>query len=252
LVAEAEENNWDDDRFFPMWDQWHMCRLCEQEYHGAVSHALGWGCWKTYLGRPETDWPLANAMTILGNGLYAAQQQEDALSVREAELSMRRRLGDSEENILGVQSNLAIAYVELGRHEEALKMHRDVYFGHVRLKGEENYDTIRESINYASSLGGLKRFEEARSLLRRTLPVARCVLSDSHDITLSMRLHYAAALCKDPAATLGDLREAVATLEVMERTARQVFGGSHPLVRDIENHLRYALAALRARATGNA
>jgi len=61
-------------------------------------------------------------------------------------------------------------------------------------------------------------------------------------------LHYAAALCKDPAATLGDLREAVATLEVMERTARQVFGGSHPLL----GTLRTIYDMREPRSAGNA
>ena len=30
------------------------CSLCEQEYHGDVQCALGWACWKTYVGRSET------------------------------------------------------------------------------------------------------------------------------------------------------------------------------------------------------
>ena len=33
------------------WQRWHKCGLCEQEYHGVVSCALGWASWKTYLGR---------------------------------------------------------------------------------------------------------------------------------------------------------------------------------------------------------
>ena len=40
----------------------------EQKYHGDVNCALGWACWKTYLGRPETDWTRSAAMTQLGNG----------------------------------------------------------------------------------------------------------------------------------------------------------------------------------------
>ena len=40
------------------------------------------------------------AMRLLGNGLSAAGHHEDALSVQEAELSMERRLGAPEENIL--------------------------------------------------------------------------------------------------------------------------------------------------------
>ena len=53
----------------------------------------------------------------------------------------------------------------------------------------------------------------------------------------------------DPAATLDDLREAVTTLEDAERIARRVLGGAHPLIAGIEDLLRNARAALRARET---
>ena len=49
--------------------------------------------------------------------------------------------------------------------------------------------------------------------------------------------------------TLDDLREAVTTLEELERTARRVFGGPHPTTAEIEHCLREARAALRARDT---
>ena len=61
--------------------------------------------------------------------------------------------------------------------------------------------------------------------------------------------NYALALCNDPDATLDDVREAVTTLEATERTARRVMGGAHPLTVDIEDELRDARAALRARET---
>ena len=54
-------------------------------------------------------------------------------------------------------------------------------------------------------------------------------------------------LYSDPAATLDDLREAVTTLEDLERTARRVFGGAHPLTKNVERSLRKARAVLRAR-----
>ena len=53
----------------------------------------------------------------------------------------------------------------------------------------------------------------------------------------------------DPAATLDDLHEAVTTLEDAERIARRVLGGSHPTTTGIEQQLRGARAALRARET---
>ena len=47
---------------------------------------------------------------------------------------------------------------------------------------------------------------------------------------LRLSWHYARALYEDDGATLDGLREAVTTLEDVERTARRVLGGAHPLV----------------------
>ena len=52
----------------------------------------------------------------------------------------------------------------------------------------------------------------------------------------------------DPGATLNELHEAVNTLEDTSRTARRVFGGSHPRTKGTEHHLREARAALRTHA----
>ena len=62
-----------------------------------------------------------------------------------------------------------------------------------------------------------------------------------------MRWSYARALFMDDAATLGDLREAVTTLEDAERIARRVLGGAHPVTEWLRRSLRNARAALRAR-----
>ena len=104
LVAEAEENNLGWDVLHARFRRWHTCSLCEQRYHGVVWCALSWACWKTYVGRPATDQVRGMAMTQLGNGLSAADHHEDALIVREAELSMRGRHGVSGHNLLAVQT----------------------------------------------------------------------------------------------------------------------------------------------------
>ena len=198
------------------------------------------------LGRPEGDWARRIAMSVLGIGLSAAGHHEDALSVNEAELSMMRRLGDSANNVLTVQTNLATAYSKLGRHEEALRLKRDVYSGMLNLFGQENNRTFVVGNNYATALLDLKRFKEAKSLLLKTLPVARRVLGENDETTLRMRWYYAVALL-NTGATLDDLREAVTTLEDLERTARRVFGGEHPFTGELEDSLREVRAALRAR-----
>ena len=167
--------------------------------------------------------------------------------MREADLATRLRLGDPEGIILVVQSNLANSYGTLGRREEALSMQRDVYSGHLKLHGEEHPQTLEAGINYAISLNDLRRFEETRSLLRKTTPVAQRVLGKCNDITLRMRWIYAGTLCQDDGATLDELHEAVATFEEIERTVRRVFGGAHPHLVNIKNTLRLARAALSAR-----
>ena len=119
----------------------------------------------------------------------------------------------------------------------------------VKIHGEDHERTIRAASNYVGSLINLRRFEEAKSLIRRTIPVARRVLGKCDILTLKMRWADARVLWGDDDATLDDLREAVTRLEDVEPTARRVFGSAHPLTEGIEDELRDARAALRARKT---
>ncbi len=247
LCDEAEENNLGHNVLDKRFHRWDTCGLCEQDYHGVVSCALGWACWKTYLGRAETDKARRYAMSVLGNGLHDAQHYEEALFVREAELCMERRLGDSVSRILGVQGNLALVYQRLGRFEQSLRIERDVYRGYLKLGGQEHEQTLQAANNYADSLIRLRRFEEAKSLLRETMPVARRVLGENHEITLKIRWARARTPFQDPGATLDELREAMTTLAETERIARRVFGGENPFTVGVETFVRNARDTLAAR-----
>jgi len=162
---------------------------------------------------------------------------------------LERRLGAPEENILTTQSNLASTYHMLGRYDDALRAQQDVYSGRLKLHGEEHVNTLVSANNYVRTLLGLNRYKEAKSLLRKTIPVARRVLGENHDVPLRMRQSYAEALYKDDCATLNDVREAVASLEEIERTARRVLGGANPITSMMEESLREVREALRARET---
>ncbi len=128
-------------------------------------------------------------------------------------------------------------------------MQRDVYSGRLKLNGDEHLKTLRAANNYAWGLLQLRRSEEAKALMRKTMPVARRVLGENRDLMLMMRWAYGKALCEDDSATLDDLREGVTTLEDTERIARRVLGGAHPDAVGIESSLRDARAALHARET---
>ena len=202
------------------------------------------------MGRPETDEVRGNAMMQLGNGLSAADHHEDALRVKEAQFSIERRLGGPPENLLMMQCNLANSYSLLGREDEALRLRRDVYFGWVKLHGEEHQMTLSTANNYALSLNKAERHKEAKSLLRKVMPVARRILGANHEFTLRMRMSYAGALCEDTGATLDDLREGVTTLEDTERTARRVLGAANPRTPAFERALQIARATLEVREAG--
>ena len=119
----------------------------------------------------------------------------------------------------------------------------------MKLVGMEHEDTLIAANNYAASLKDLQRFKEARSILRKTMPVARRALGEGHRLTLKMRWIYAQSLCNDPGAMPDDLREAVTTLEDAGRIARRVLGAAHPTTDGIEQNLQNARAKLRARET---
>jgi len=168
--------------------------------------------------------------------------------VKEAELSTLRRLGGSEDNILITQGNLANSYQGLGRHlEKTLRTRQEVYSGRLRLDGEEHRETLKTAINYAISLSTIQRYEEAMALLRKPIRIARRVLGDNDEITITMKMTYAEALYKDTSATLDNLLESVKTLEETGQTARRVLGSSHPTAEFIAGYLQNARAALRAR-----
>ena len=126
-------------------------------------------------------------------------------------------------------------------------MERDIYAGELKLYGEENERPLISANNLVVTLNDLKRFEEAKSLMRKTIPVARRVLKDGDELTLMMRSNYAKALYADANATLDDLREAVKVLEDVERTARRMLGGAHPTTAAIERYLCASRDSLYAR-----
>ena len=83
--------------------------------------------------------------------------------------------------------------------------------------------------------------------MRKTIPVARRVFGENDENTLKILWSYAMTLYKDRSSTLEDLREAVTTLEELERTARRVLGGACPLTTYFGHDLREARTLLSAR-----
>ena len=197
LVAEAEENNLGRKVTNERWARWTTCSLCEQNYYGVVRCALGWACWKTYVGRPEADWVRLGATHGAWQRFIQSKTPRGRVDRARgrviygtANWRIRRETSSSRRAILRVVSTAWT--VRTGPTAG-----RDVYFGLLRLKGEENSDTVNEAYNLADCLCGLDRLDEARLLLRKTIPVARRVRGESDETTLRMRGTYARTLYMD-------------------------------------------------------
>jgi len=152
--------------------------------------------------------------------------------------------------MLAAQSNLANTYENIGRLEQATSLRQGVHSGRLKLNGEEHRETLRAAHNYALSLVALRRFQEAKQLIRKSLSVAQRALGESHQLTLKMRSLYASALCLVEGATLSDLREGVTMLEDADRVARRVLGGLNPVAAGIQKNLQAVRAALAAAREG--
>jgi len=162
LMEEAEENNLGDIVYASRWERWNVCSLCEQRYHGVVRCALGWACWKTYVGRPEVDMVRRSAMTVLGNGLGAVNQYEEQLSIIKAELATDMRWGAPGVGAtLSLKGNLAFCYSCLGRNEQSLRLRREIWAVALAFRGRGDR-LFLDALNLSCSLMKVKRFAEGK------------------------------------------------------------------------------------------
>ena len=153
--------------------------------------------------------------------------------------------------MLNIEQVFLNIYQGLGREEEGLLLKREVYSKKLKIYGMEHRRTLLEAYNLANTLLDPGRYEEAKALLRKTMPVARRVLEENDDTTLRMRWLYAMALYQDDGATLDDLHEAVETLESVARVWTRVFGEAHPETQKVQGALEEVREALAARAAAS-
>ena len=97
----------------------------------------------------------------------------------------------------------------------------------MRLHGEEHEDTLMDAGNFVINLLDLKRFEEAKRLLRKVMPVARRVFGTEHERTLSLQEDFARAMLLGDSSP-EEKRNALLVLEDTLGVMRRVLGKSHP------------------------
>ena len=232
LVAEAEENNLDRQAIASRLDRWRLCGLCKQEFHGVVFCALGWACWKTYCGRSENDWIRGASMTALGTGLYMTHSYADALTAFEGDLAMMQRIRAPEFMMQSQKTNVANCYDYLGRKDEALVIRREIYAWRRINLGFSNDLTQTAALNVSHSLIESGRIPEAKSICYEVIGALPPNALTSFNM-LRLRQKLAWAEFDD-----GNLREAQAMYEDLERSTLRVLGPAHPLTQGVQSYLK--------------
>ena len=245
LCDEAEE---DDERYDESWNKWNKCGMCKQHYHGMAINALGWACWKSYVGLPEADDKRCAALRALSHCIAVDDRDgASAICIHQANIdSVRRFMPDEEGLLLHATTNLALAYKSVGRDSEALALQREVYAQSKELGDEDDvfFSTVTD---LALSLMEADLWGEAKTLLREHLTAASDSLGADHLETLYARLYYAESLLYDDGdgettyeQDRADYLESERIAADVLRRAERIYGSGHPVTVEAQDILKEA------------
>ena len=239
-AAQVSVQTTDEDGVGVGWTKWQKCVDCNQRFHGAVKLALGWAAWKAFRGLQDADdrfggvgstYDRCQALGLLGNALRSEVSAREALPVLELALSTRKRFFSYDLHSVMVETgNVAQCHADLGHHEKALSMRRELYAGRVALSGESHPESVCAGLGICSALILLQRFSEGKELLRGQLRLAQ----PDTEAALLIEVQLAAALHQDPAATRDDRLEAAAIARKTLSRLRRCCGPEHPRTRILE------------------
>jgi tetratricopeptide (TPR) repeat protein len=150
---------------------------------------------------------------------------DDAIKLDEELLAFRRKLnGPEHSDTLMVMNNLAVAYDDAGRHNQAQKLREEVLALYRKADGPEHPDTLMAMQNLAISYDEAGRRDDSLKLREEVVALRRKVLGPEHPDTLlsvkDLSISYDEAGRRDEALTLRqdllDLRRKVSGSENTE------------------------------------
>ena len=228
----------------PVWQYRPAARDLVQQIVALGEHTAG------YLGSSDSTvtrrllglrgWAL-NCLSELGDSPAQAVQLGEPL-VTDSE----RVLGETHPRTLNSRSNLAGAYRDAGRLEEAIPLLERTLADTERVLGETHPDTLRSRNNLAGAYRDAGRLEEAIPLLERTLADTERVLGETHPSTLTSRNNLAGAY-----QDAGRLDEAIPLLERTLADTRAGPGRDPPQHPDLPQQPRRRLPGCRAAGRGH-
>ncbi len=170
---------------------------------------------------------------------YLGDSAAQAIVIGEQLLADQERvLGPDHPDTLGTRNNLALAYHDAGRLEEAIPLFERTLTDRERVLGEADPDTLGTRNSLARAYRDAGRLEEAIPLLERTLTDRERVLGEAHPETLTSRNSLARAY-----RDAGRLEEAIPLLERTLTDRERVLGKTHRSTLTSRNSLAAAYRA---------
>jgi tetratricopeptide (TPR) repeat protein len=175
------------------------------------------------------SWALYH-LAVLGDSAPQAIAAGEAVAADSA-----RMLGPDHPDTLASWNNLAIAYQEVGRTAEAIRLHERALAGRLRALGPNHPDTLSSRNNLADACQQMGWAAEAITSFKRALAGRERVLGPDHPDTLSSRNGLAAAYLE-----VGWAAEAITLFEQVLAGRVRVLGPGHPDTLASRNNLGHA------------
>ena len=162
----------------------------------------------------------------------------EALTLDVAVAALEGTRAPDHPDTLASRNNLAGAYREAGRLEEAIALYEQVLTDHTRVLDEDHPDTLTSRHNLAGAYREAGRLEEAIALFEQVLTDRTRVLGEDHPHTLASRNNLAYVYKR-----VGRLEEAIALYERVLTDRTRVLGEDHPDTLTSRNNLASAYHA---------
>ena len=141
-------------------------------------------------------------------------------------------LGPDHPSTLASRNNLAEAYCDAGRLDDAITLHRQTLEDHTRILGPHHPDTLTSRNNLASAYQDAGRLDDAITLYEQTLEDRTRILGPHHPSTLTSRNNLAYAY-----QDAGRLDDAITLYEQTLEDRTRILGPHHPSTLTSRNNL---------------
>ena len=148
-------------------------------------------------------------------------------------------LGPDHPDTLIARDNLAGAYEDVGRFDEAIELSERVLAEQERVLGPDHPKTLTTRGNLAGAYRSVGRFDEAIELFERVLADQERVLGPDHPDTLGTRNNLAVAY-----HSAGRFDEAIDAWEELLLDCQRVLGADHPVTLTVRNNLASAYGSV--------